>query len=73
MTAIRGFRTTNGELKRRAGILIDFSDGRRWSSAEWGDFKSSIDPALVELLLRKTNLPIGNADTEQDIPPLAAK
>jgi len=73
MTAIRGFRTRNGDLTARAGVVVDFEDGRRWSSANWGDFKSSVDPALIDLLLRKTNLPIENADTEKDIPPQVSK
>jgi hypothetical protein len=68
MTAIKGFRIKDGSLKRRAGIVIDFPDGAHWSSAEWGDFKSSVDPVLADLLLKKTNLPLGNADTGDDIP-----
>jgi hypothetical protein len=34
MTIIDGFRTTDGKFTRRAGSVIDFVDGRRWSSAD---------------------------------------
>ena len=50
MTMIEGFRTRDGKLTRRAGIVIDFSDGRRWSSAAIGDFNSTIDPGVPEFL-----------------------
>jgi len=35
ITAIEGFRNRYGKLNNRAGISIDFKDGRRRSSAEW--------------------------------------
>jgi len=70
MTEIRGLRERDGKLTPRAGIVIDFGDGRRWSSADTGDFRKSLDPALEEFLKRKTGLPLGSAETESDIPPL---
>ncbi|MGA8743876.1 MAG: hypothetical protein WB561_21970 [Terracidiphilus sp.] len=70
ITQIEGFRTTDGKLTRRAGIVFDFADGRRWSSADWGDFKKSLDPAFSEYVTRITHLPLGAATTEQDIPRL---
>ena len=70
ITAIRGFRTRDGKLNVRAALVIDFADGRRWSSAYWGDWKKEVDPALAALLVTKTRLPIGTATTEEDIPPM---
>ncbi|MGA2435914.1 MAG: hypothetical protein ABSG25_11570 [Bryobacteraceae bacterium] len=68
MTVIKGFRDRDGVLGRRAGIVLDFSDGRRWSSADIGDFKYSADPKLVSFLQSKTGLQLQYADTESDIP-----
>lgn len=70
MTVIEGFRTRDGKLTRRAGIVIDFSGGRRWSSADLGDFSPSVDPAFTEFLEKKTQLPLNRAQAEADIPPL---
>jgi len=70
MTIIDGFRTRDGELTRRAGIVIDFADGRRWSSADVGDFNKRVEPAFEELLENKTRLDYNYAQTEADIPPL---
>ena len=50
MTVIKGFGTRDGKLTRRAGIVLDFADGRRWSSADIGDFKPDVDPLLVNFL-----------------------
>jgi hypothetical protein len=71
MTIIEGWRNRDGKLTRRAGIVIDFNDGRRWSSADIGDFLARPDPALVEFLKKKTGLPYEHAETEDDIPPLS--
>jgi len=71
ITAIQGFGADEGKLTKRAGLVVDFKDGRRWSSAEWGNFKDTVDPALADFLTRTTNLPIKSAVTEEDIPPLA--
>jgi len=67
MTQIDGYRDRNGNLDQRAGIVVEFKDGRRWSSAEWGDFRKSVDPALIELLKAKTGLQLEYATTEADI------
>jgi hypothetical protein len=71
LTQIEGFATKNGQITKRAGIVIDFKDGRRWSSADWGNFKNSVDPAFVEFLITRTNLALGSAITEEDIPSLS--
>jgi hypothetical protein len=70
ITMIEGFRDREDKLTRRAGIVIDFNDGRRWSSADIGDFSSSVSPGFAEFLEKKTQLPLNNAQTEADIPRL---
>lgn len=68
ITTIEGFRTRGGKIAPRAGLVIDFKDGSRWSSAKWGNFKHAVDPTLGEFFVRKTNLPLNSAITEEDIP-----
>jgi len=68
MTLIEGFRDRAGRLHPRAGIVLDFADGRRWSSADIGDFRNSVDPALSAYLIERTGLPLEQAETEMDIP-----
>jgi len=70
MTAIRGSYDDKGQLRPGAGIVLDFSDGLRWSSADWDSYRKAQDLRLVDLLLKKTDLAIGNADVEKDIPAL---
>lgn len=67
LTMIEGFRTRDGKLTRRAGLVVDFADGRRWSSADSGDFKNLVDPALLDFLQQKTRLPVQHTETEADI------
>jgi hypothetical protein len=73
LTMIEGFRDRNGKLTDRAGIVIDFDDGRRWSSADIGDFNKSVDPTLASFLSGKTGLSPQSAETEDDIPRLDAE
>jgi hypothetical protein len=47
--------------------VLDFSDGRRWSSADLGDFKPSVDRALVSYLQSRTGLDPRYAETQEDI------
>jgi len=68
MTLIEGFRSRDGKLHRRAGIVVDFADGKRWSSADIGDFRNSVDPALSGYLIERTRLPLEQAETEKEIP-----
>jgi hypothetical protein len=68
MTLINGFRNRDGKLESRAGVVLDFSDGRRWSSASIGEFKSMVDPNLVNFIQRKTNLAPQFAEAESDVP-----
>jgi hypothetical protein len=71
MTVVEGSRNHDGKFNRRPGIVIDFSDGRRWSSADESDFSKFVDPDFAMFLATKTNLPFNYLQTEADIPPLA--
>lgn len=68
VTAVEGFRAKDGKLTPRAGLVVDFKGGGRWSSADWGNFRPKIDSELEEMLTQATGLPIGTAATEHDIP-----
>jgi hypothetical protein len=68
MTAIDGFRDRDGKLNRRAGIVVEFSDGRRWNSADMSDFQDRVDPAMADFLEKKTHLPLNHVEAESDIP-----
>src|SRR6185312_12234598 len=72
ITVIAGFRGRDGELTERAGVVLDFADGRRWSSADMGDFHKRVDSDLVNFLGKKTGLPINYAETAAEIPSPAA-
>jgi hypothetical protein len=67
ITVIDGFRGRDGTLTSRAGVVLDFSDGRRWSSANSGNFEKQVDPALLEFLVKKTQLSPEHAETVDDI------
>jgi len=73
MTEIEGCRDRDGKLHRRAGIVLDFVDGRRWSSAEIGEFRNSVDPKLSAFLRERTRLSLEHAEEEADIPKLETK
>jgi hypothetical protein len=73
MTLVEGFRDRDGRLRPRAGIVLDFADGRRWSSADMGDFRNSVDPALSTYLVERTGLPLEHAETASDIPKANAR
>jgi hypothetical protein len=73
ITAIERYRDRDGKLNRSAGILVDFSDGRRWSSANEGDLSKSFDPDFAMVLATKTNLPCNYPQTEADMPPIAVE
>jgi hypothetical protein len=73
LTEIEGSRATDGKLTHQAGIVIDFKDGRRWSSAHWGNFQRTVDPAFADFLTTKTGLSMNFAQTEEDIPPRAGQ
>jgi hypothetical protein len=58
LTEFEGYAARDGSFTRRAGILIRFHDGRTFNTADTDDPKSSVDPLLRELLIRKTGLQI---------------
>jgi hypothetical protein len=68
LVLVDGFRDRSGKFTPRAGVIVDFHDGSRWSSSANRDFKSEADPGLPEFLQRKTGLPLEQAETEADIP-----
>jgi hypothetical protein len=72
MTTVDGFRARDGKLTRRAGIILDFADGRRWSSA-FGDFEPTVDPKLLDYLRKKTGLEPQHVEAESDIPSLGQR
>ncbi len=67
MTVVEGFRLRDGTLKKRAGIVLDFAEGSRWSSAEISDFTNAEDPAMLDYLIRKTGLHPRFVKAEEDI------
>jgi hypothetical protein len=67
LTVIDGFRLKDGTLTSRAGIVVGFDTGQRWSSADSGDFKKQVDPALLAVLVQKTKLSPEHAETVGDI------
>jgi hypothetical protein len=67
LTQIKGFRGRDGKLTKRAGIVIDFVDGRRWSSADYGNFRPTVERGLANFLRLKTNLTLEYAEAESDI------
>jgi hypothetical protein len=73
MTIIQGFRRRDGSFTSRAGAIVDFDGGRRWSSADIGNFRHNVDSSIVQILQAKTHLSIQSAETEADILPLNSK
>jgi hypothetical protein len=67
LVLVDGFRDRSGKFSARAGMIIDFDNGSRWSSSDIGDFKSEVYPGLVEFLQRKTGIPLERAETEADL------
>jgi hypothetical protein len=47
--------------------VLNFVDRRKWSSAEIGDFKPSVDSTLLKFLEEKTSLRPKHAETEAEI------
>jgi len=68
LVLVDGFRDRSGKFTPKAGMIVDFNDGSRWSSSANRDFKSEVDPGLPEFLQGKTGLPPEQAETESDIP-----
>lgn len=56
ITVTEGLRLRDGSLKNRPAIVLDFSDGTRWSSADNRDPEKSINQTLLSFLEEKTKL-----------------
>jgi hypothetical protein len=54
-----------------ASLVLDFKDGRRWSSGNWGDEIDDVDPSVVNFLRQKIPIPLTKANRIEDIPSLA--
>lgn len=67
LAVIEGFRNRDGKLTRRAGCVLYFADGSKWSSAGIGNFRSIVDPALLSFLEQKTGLQPVRAETEAEL------
>jgi hypothetical protein len=65
---VEGVRDRDGKFAARAAVVIDFADGRRWSSADNRDWVHEVDPAMTEFLRQKIGLPMKYAETESKIP-----
>jgi hypothetical protein len=68
ITVIDGFRQRDGKLVKRAGVVLDFADGRRWSSAAISNFEPNVDPELLRYIQSKTGLEPQYVEAESDIP-----
>jgi hypothetical protein len=58
ITVTQGLRTRDGRFQSRPAIVVDFSDGGRWSSADNRDPQKSIDQDLLAFLQAKTGLSV---------------
>lgn len=67
LLVVDGFRDRSVKFTPKAAVIIDFDDGSRWNSSDIGDFKSKLDPGLVEFLESKTRLSAEYAETEPDL------
>jgi len=68
LTVVDGFRQRDGKVVKRAGIVLDFADGRRWSSAAISNFEPTVDPELLNYIRIKTGLEPQYVEAESDIP-----
>jgi hypothetical protein len=67
LAALNGFRTREGKFQPRAEILVQFSDGFCWHSADNQDFTATVDPRLLAFLQQNTRIPLEEAQTEADL------
>jgi hypothetical protein len=51
-------RLRNGSLQRRPAIIVYFSDGTKWSSADNREPDPELNEHLLEFIEKKTNLPV---------------
>ena len=53
-----GYLDRGGSFIPRAGLLVRFNDGKTWNSADTGDPKNEVDPALIRIIENGTHLPL---------------
>lgn len=63
---VQGYRTRDGEFRKKPHIWIQLSDGRSWSSDD-GDRPSSDDPELLSFLIAKSGVEAQEAETDKDL------
>jgi hypothetical protein len=61
MTTFRGYAARDGRFVPRAGVMVYFSDGRRWNSADANDPQRTVEPALLSLLRQKMPVPLDDS------------
>ena len=66
LAVIDGFKSRDGGLVSRAGCVLYFSRGRKWSSAI-GDFRQRVDPSLLRFLETRTGLHAQYSVTEPEV------
>jgi hypothetical protein len=64
---VKGGRDRSGELYKDLRIVIDFKDGRRWSSRDSFRDPEDINPDLASFIAVKTGLTFQYVDAEQDM------
>ena len=68
VAVLKGYLLHDGNFEPRPAVIVDFADGRRWSSADNRDTSKFVDPDLVAFLHQKTGLPVIEADTIEKLP-----
>ena len=68
LAVVKGYLLRDGSFERRPAVIVDFADGRRWSSADSRDTSEFVDPDLVAFLHQKTGLPVIEAHTMEKLP-----
>jgi len=53
-----------------ASLVLDFKDGHRWSTGDWGDETDDVNPSVVNFLRQKIAIPLAYANRIEEIPPL---
>lgn len=71
MAQIQGKYNDKEQWIDAPAVILDFSDGSRWSSTSWGGIQKSINPALPKFLEDQTHRNFEHYLTEADIPTLA--
>jgi hypothetical protein len=68
LTMIDGSRLSDGSFRPAKDIIVDFADGRRLRGNAVGDGGTNVQDQVVKLLIDKTGLKPGYAQTVDDIP-----